>query len=131
MIYEKNIDLSASDAVERFKELAKENGLGVLWTQNLKDKFKEKGFFYAYNTYVMEVCNPEIAINVLNTTEEAAYFLPCKVSIFETEDTVKIGFAKSSKIMGQLTNGEQSKHYAADVEDTLTNIIEIMTTEGF
>lgn len=129
MIYEKNIDMSASDAVERFKELAKENGLGVLWSQNLKEKFKEKGYFYAYNTYVLEVCNPEIAVNVLNATQEAAYFLPCKVSIFETEDAVKIGFAKPSKLISQLTNGDESKHYAADVEDTLTNIIEIMTSE--
>ncbi len=129
MIYEKTINISAIDAVERFKEVAKDNGLGVLWTINLKDKFKEKGYFYTYNTYVIEVCNPEIAMKVLNTTEQAAYFLPCKVSIFETEDSVKIGFAKPSKLIGQLDHGEQSKHFAADIEDTLMNIIEIMTNE--
>jgi uncharacterized protein (DUF302 family) len=129
MIYEKTIDLSAADAVERFKELAKENGLGVLWTQNLKEKFKEKGYFYPHDTYVLEVCNPEIAMNVLNTTEEAAYFLPCKVSVFETDEAVKIGYAKSSKIMSQLTNGEESKHYAAEVEDILQGIIETMASE--
>ncbi len=131
MIFEKSIDMSAENAVLRFKELAKDNGLGVLWEQNLKEKFKEKGFFYSYNTYVLEVCNPEVALNVLNTTNQAAYFMPCKVSVFETEEDVKIGFAKPSKFIGELDNGDESKHYIADVEDVLMNIIETMASESF
>lgn len=129
MIYEKTINLSANDAVEQFKELAKDSGLGVLWTQNLKATFKEKGYFYPYDTYVIEVCSPEIAMTILNTTEESVYFLPYKVSVFETDEAVKIGYAKSSKIMGQLTNGEKSKHYAGEIEDLLQGIIETMVSE--
>lgn len=129
MIYERTIDMSAADAVERFKELASQQGLGVLWTVNLKDKFKDKGFFYPHNTYVLEVCNPEIALNVLSNTEQAAYFLPCKVSVFETEESVKIGYAKPSKLMTLLENGNDSKHYAAEVDDTIKSIIELMDSE--
>jgi uncharacterized protein (DUF302 family) len=130
MIFEKNINMSASDAVQRFVELAKENGLGVLWQENLKSLFKEKGYFYPYNNYVINVCNPEIAVNVLNTNEQAAYFLPCKVSVFETEEAVKIGFAKPTKMITQIVNGNETKHYAAEIEDILIDIIEMMINES-
>ncbi|MBN2897900.1 MAG: DUF302 domain-containing protein [Clostridia bacterium] len=129
MIYEKDINMSAVDAVQRFKECAKENGLTVVGEKNLKDTFKENGYFYPFNTYVLEVCHSEMAVNILNTTEQAVYFLPCKISIFETDEAVKIGFRKPSKLIATLEHGDESKHYAAEVEDTLMQIIDRMVTE--
>lgn len=129
MIYEKVINMNAKEAVLRFKDYAKENGLLLLGEKNLKEKFKEHGYFYSYNSYVLEVCNAEMAVNMLNTSEQSIYDLPCKVSIFETEDAVKIGFRKPSKLIAQLSRGDESKHYAAEVEDTLTFIINQMISE--
>jgi len=129
MIYEKIIDMNAKEAVEQFKIYAKENGLTILGEKNMKDVLKESGYFYTYNTYVLEVCNAEMAVNMLNSSEQSVYDLPCKVSVFETDEAVKIGFRKPSKIIAQLDNGDESKHYAAEVEDSLRNIIDLMVSE--
>lgn len=103
-------------------ELAKRN-FGVLWEINFKDKFEEKGLNYKYNYWILEVCNPQIAIGVIETNQSAGYFLPCKVAIFESEDGVKAGLVKPDQLIGIVDNSPDMLEKASQVAEILSSAI--------
>ena len=123
MQYKIQSSKSYVDTIAALKEeLAKEQ-FGVLWELNFKDKLQEKGLEFNTNFNVMEVCNPVKAKEVLDTNIEAGYFLPCKVVVYEKDQSVWMGMLKPTSLIALL---EQDDLYeiASEVENTIKTAME-------
>jgi len=124
IFYEKKSDNSKERTIQKLKEELMKVGFGVLWEINFKSKFKEKGFDYDYDFWVFEVCNPKLAIEVLEYNQKAGYMLPCKMSVYENENGLFIGLTKPSELMGLLDDSKELKEMASKVEETLKGVVD-------
>lgn len=111
------------EAINSLEKNLKEVKFGVLWTLDLQGKLQEKGVAYNQPYYILEVCNPQEAAKVLNINELAGYFLPCKITVYESEGTTKIGLAKPSLLVSMIDDNEL-KSIAEEIESTLINVLE-------
>lgn len=110
-------------ALEDLKASLNKHSFGVLWELNFKEKLKEKGLDFDKNFKVLEVCNPKKAKEVLDKYIEAGYFLPCKMVVYEDNDSVFIGMLKPTSLTGMIDNDELSS-IAAEVEKELMSYID-------
>ncbi|MBK5246842.1 MAG: DUF302 domain-containing protein [Peptostreptococcaceae bacterium] len=104
------------------EELAKEQ-FGVLWELNFKDKLQEKGLEFNTNFTVMEACNPGKAKDVLDKNIEAGYFLPCKVVVYEKDQSVWMGMLKPTSLVAMLDQDDLYQ-VANEVETTIKTAME-------
>ena len=93
-------------SVEDLKESLTKNKFGVLWELNFKDKLEEKGLDFHQNFMVLEVCNPKQAKEVLELHIEVGYFLPCKMVVYEKENSVFMGMVRPTSMIGLLGKTE-------------------------
>lgn len=94
------------ETIIALKEALAKEQFGILWELNFKDKLHEKGLEFETNFNVMEACNPGKAKKVLDINIEAGYFLPCKVVVYEKDESVWMGMLKPTSLIGFL--GEAS-----------------------
>jgi Uncharacterized conserved protein len=93
-------------AVEDLKKTLSENSFGVLWELNFKDKLAEKGLDFQPNFKVLEVCNPRQAKEVLERDIEVGYFLPCKMVVYEKDNSVFMGMMRPTSMISILESDE-------------------------
>ena len=101
----------------------KENGFGVLWQFNFKDKLQEKGLEFKDDFVVLEVCSPKQAKEVLDQNIHIGYVLPCKMAVRTENDKTYIGMARPEVLIG-LFDSPELEEAAEKVEETLRNSIE-------
>lgn len=104
--YEVMTSKTFSTAVEDLKKSLSENSFGVLWELNFKEKLEEKGLDFHQNFKVLEVCNPKQAKEVLDLHIEAGYFLPCKMVVYEKENSVFMGMMRPTSMIGLFGQNE-------------------------
>lgn len=121
--YEKRVNKSFDDAVNSLKKNLEENKFGVLWELNFKDKLKEKGLDFDTNFKIFEVCNPVQAKEVLSRNIEVGYFLPCKMVVYEKEDSVFSGMMNPVELIGMLGH-QDLVSVAKEVESVLTKVVD-------
>src|SRR5690554_1690915 len=97
--YEKSTTKSFDEAIESIKKELKERNFGVLWELNFKEKLAEHKIEFKNNFKILEVCNPQKANEVLSKHIEVGYFLPCKMVVYEKDDSVFIGTTKPNSLM--------------------------------
>jgi uncharacterized protein (DUF302 family) len=116
--YEVKTSKNFSAAVEDLKKALSANSFGVLWELNFKDKLAEKGLDFEQNFKVLEVCNPKQAKEVLERQIEVGYFLPCKMVVYEKDNSVFMGMTLPTALIGMLEQ-ENLLNIAQDVEKVL------------
>lgn len=121
--YQVKTDKSFDIAIEDLKKSLSNNSFGVLWELNFKDKLKEKGLDFDKNFKVLEVCNPKQAKEVLDKHIEVGYFLPCKMVVYEDNNSVFIGMTKPTSLIGMMNDNELS-NIALEVEKELKSAID-------
>lgn len=100
------------------------NKFGVLHIHDLKATMKNKGVDFPNECRIFEVCNPQKANSVLSTDMSLNMALPCRISIWEEDNKVKIGTLKPTELLSVLSDNENLKLIAAEVETTINTIIE-------
>lgn len=122
--YTVTTDKSIEETINTLEENLKENKFGILWQLDIPSKLQEKGVHTYTNPYrVLEVCNPHEAARVLNKDELVGYFLPCKITVYESEGKTKIGLPKPTALVNMLDDAEL-KEIAQGIETTLINVLE-------
>lgn len=109
-------------ALEDLKSSLSNHNFGVLWELSFKDKLAEKGLDFDKNFTILEVCNPKQAKEVLERNIEVGFFLPCKMVVYEDNDTVYIGMPKPTKLISMVDDDLSS--IAEEVENVLKAAIE-------
>lgn len=123
MYYKIPTDKNFERAIEDLKKSLSNHKFGVLWELNFKDKLKEKGLDFDKNFKIFEVCNPQQAKEVLEKHIEVGYFLPCKMVVYEDNNSVFIGMIKPTGLIGMMNNDELSS-IAIEVENELKSAID-------
>ncbi|MGB3367780.1 MAG: DUF302 domain-containing protein [Acidaminobacteraceae bacterium] len=123
IVYEKSTNKNLNDAIESLENNLKENGFGVLWQLNFKEKLQEKGLEFKEDFVILEVCNPKQAKEVLEKNIHIGYVLPCKMVVRSENDKVYIGMTSPEALIGLFESPELIE-VAKSVEETLKNSIE-------
>jgi len=110
------------DVVQRLERAAAENQFGVLDVHNLKEKMAAKGVDFACECRVIEVCNPRKAKEVLQENMSISTALPCRISIYQEGDRVKVATIRPTMLLN-LFDSPELQAVAREVEDTLIRII--------
>ncbi len=102
----------------------KNHKFGVLHVYDLKDKMKEKGLDLKNECRIVEICNPAIALSVLNNDMDFSLALPCRISVYEKDGKVKMGTVLPSQMI-KMFSGVNDKvlEVAASVEKTMEAIM--------
>lgn len=121
--YKIKTDKSFEKAIEDLKQSLSNHKFGVLYELNFKDKLKEKGLDFDRNFKILEVCNPSQAKQVLEKHIEVGFFLPCKMVVYEDNNSVFVGMLNPTGLIEMMDNNELSD-IAAEVERELKSAID-------
>ncbi|MDF1617737.1 DUF302 domain-containing protein [Petrocella sp. FN5] len=120
--YEVVTNLTKTEVRSELETSLKEEGFGILWELNMKDKLQEKGLEFDRDFVVLEVCNPMAAKKVLDIDISAGYFLPCKMTIYEEKGNQVLGLILPTTLIA-LQENPALKSLAEEVEEALIRAI--------
>ncbi|MCV0430957.1 DUF302 domain-containing protein [Nitrosopumilus sp.] len=116
---EKSIDNAIVDLTNNLKEI----GFGVLETLDFKKILSEKGLNFADNYKLMEVCNPQLAKQVLEANPDLGLLLPCTIAVYQKNNENFISLARPTSLLSMLSD-DNLKISGEEIENNLVKIIE-------
>ena len=123
MLYIREAKGSVEEVTRKLEEATKANKFGVIGIIYLKEKMKEKGVEFGPDCRIVEVCNPLQAKKALEANLAVSTALPCRISVYEEGDKVKVAMLKPTAMLA-LFNDPALSPVARSVEDTMTRIID-------
>jgi len=127
MIHVQETEGPIESVVERLGKAAADHQFGVLGAHDLKKTMATKGVEFARECRVLEVCNPQKAKEVLEGNMSISTALPCRVSVYQEGDKVKIATIRPTLLLN-LFDSPEIQTIAKEVEDTLIRIIDAACT---
>jgi uncharacterized protein (DUF302 family) len=111
---------SFEEALEYATAILKEHGFGVITTVDAREILKKKIDVELSRPYVMlGVCNPKIALSLLQESPSAGLFLPCNVVFTKNKDgKTLVSFALSKTVFAG-TDSETLKQHSAKIDPKL------------
>lgn len=124
MKYVQTSEKSVEKVVEDLATIVPKHKFGILHTHNLKETLNKKGVPFTSEVRVLEVCNPIHANAVLSQDISLNMVLPCRISVWQEDDTVKIGTIKPTALVTVLNDSPKLLPIAQEVENALISIID-------
>ena len=116
---EKSINNAITDLTKNLKEI----GFGVLETLDFKKILTEKGLEFADNYKLMEVCNPHLAKQVLESNPDLGLLLPCTIAVYQKDNENFISLAKPTSLLSMVSD-KNLKFSGEEIENGLIKIID-------
>lgn len=123
MYYIVETDKAFGTAASDLESAVKKNGFGVLHVHNLGETLRSKGIEFGEECKVFEVCNPLLASKVLGIDMSLNMALPCRISVYSEQGSVKIGYIKPAQMLSALSDDPALQQIAAEVEATMIRIV--------
>jgi len=114
---------SIDDAITNLTENLKEIGFGVLETLDFKKILSEKGLEFSDDYRLMEVCNSNLAKQVLEANPDLGLLLPCTIAVYQKDNENFISLARPTSLLS-MASDENLKISGEKIEDGLIKIIE-------
>ncbi len=111
-----------ADVCAAMEPAVQKHKFGLLGTHNLKETMAKKGVAFSRDCFIFEVCNPHQAKAVLEAKMEISTALPCRVSVYQEGDKVKIATIKPTQMLS-LFSAHGLESVARQVEESLTAIM--------
>jgi len=124
MSYGKNkkISMGFEEAINRVKEVLKNEGFGVLTEIDVKGTLKKK-LNVDYEDYViLGACNPGFAYKALELEKEIGLLLPCNVIVYVDDGETYVSAINPIEAMSIVEN-EELKDIAKEVGEKLNKVI--------
>ena len=115
---------SPAQAVTDLQTAVKQQGYGVLHIYDLKETLAAKGFDLPNACHILEVCNPKQAAAVLAADMGMNIALPCRISVYQDGGKTLIGMVRPTVLLASLSQSENLKTIAEQVEKDTIAIIE-------
>ena len=115
---------SPAQAVIDLQAAVKQHGYGVLHIYDLKETLASKGFDLPNACHILDVCNPKQAVAVLTADMGMNIALPCRISVYQDGGKTLIGMVRPTVLLASLSESEDLKTIAAQVEKDTIAIIE-------
>jgi len=122
--FNKKVELSFDDAIQKVTEELKKDGFGVLTEIDVKGTLKKKLDVDFKNYRILGACNPGFAYQALQNEDKIGVMLPCNVIVEENEDgSVEISAVDPVASMQAISNENLGK-IAGEVRDKLRSVVE-------
>lgn len=116
----KDLDTAARD----LEEAVKRNKFGVLHVHDLQKTLKEKGVDFPNACRILEVCNPQRAVQVLTGNMTMNLALPCRISVYQEKGKTKIGMVRPTALLALFPEANDLKSVAEEVERETMRMID-------
>jgi len=121
--YNKKVDISFEDAVEKTKKELSKEGFGVLTEIDVKATMKKKLGVDYDNYLILGACNPQFAHQALQAEKEIGLLLPCNTIVYEEKGEVYVSVILPSVAMSMVDN-PLLKDISIDVEEKLKSVVD-------
>ncbi len=101
----------------------KEAGFGVIETLDFKEILHKKGLALGGEYKLLEVCNPNAAREVLESSPEIGLLLPCTIAVYEKNGENWISLAKPTSLLS-LSGSPKFFDMGLEIEEKLVNAIQ-------
>ncbi|MGH1522000.1 MAG: DUF302 domain-containing protein [Nitrosopumilus sp.] len=115
----KSIDETIKSLIEELKDI----GFGVLEILDFKKILSEKGVEFPNNYRLMEVCNPNLAKQVLDVNPDLGLLLPCTIAVYQKDNENYISLARPTFLLS-MASEQNLKFSGEEIEDNLIKIID-------
>ena len=115
----KNID----DVITELTKALKVINFGVLETLDFKKILSDKGLEFSDNYKLLEVCNPQLAKQVLEANPDLGLLLPCTIAVYQKNDVNFISLARPTSLLS-MASDKNLKFSGEEIENNLIRIIE-------
>ncbi len=122
MLFEVESTKTIDQVCRDLEKAAMDHKFGVMTVHNLKETMKKKGVEFEKECRIFEVCNPHQAKKVLEKNMEISTALPCRISVFNEGNKVKLATLKPTALILQF-NAPELEPVAKEVEETLIQIM--------
>ncbi len=124
MLYIRETTKDVESAARDLEEAVKRNKFGVLHVHDLQKTLKEKGVDFPNACRILEVCNPQRAMQVLTTNMAVNTALPCRISVYREGGTTKIGMIRPTALLALFPDAAGLKRVAEEVEQETMRMID-------
>ncbi|MCD6566468.1 MAG: DUF302 domain-containing protein [Bacteroidales bacterium] len=122
--FEKTLNCSFEEAVERVTEELKKEEFGVLTEINIHEKLKEKLGVDFRKYRILGACNPAFAYKALEEEDKIGTMLPCSVIVQQISETqIEIAAVDPMASMQSVEN-EKLSGVANEVQQKLKHVID-------
>lgn len=115
-------DLPFAAAVERLKEVLKDEGFGVLCEIDVARTLKEKLGLETPPYLILGACNPQFAHRALALEPDLGLLLPCNVMVCERDGATHVA-AVRAKAMLEVSGNKELAVIADEVDGRLARIL--------
>lgn len=128
--YQKSVNLTYEQALEKTTEELQKEGFGVLTEIDVKATMKKR-LNVDYNKYkILGACNPPLAHQALSADPEMGVLLPCNVVVYEGEGGKTVVSAIDAAAMFSVVGREDILPVAEEVNRKLKNVIDNVSNAG-
>jgi uncharacterized protein (DUF302 family) len=113
---------SLSDVCAAMEPVVQKHKFGVLAVHNLKETMARKGVAFSRDCFIFEICNPVQAKKVLEARMEISTALPCRISVYQEGDSVRLATIKPSEMLASYQVPELAA-VAKEVEEAIVSIM--------
>src|SRR3990172_3526261 len=124
MLYIVETKKAVETAARDLEQAVKRNRFGVLHVHDLQKTLKEKGVDFPNACKILEVCNPQRAVEVLTRNMGVNMALPCRISVYQEGGKTKIGMVRPTALLGLFPGAAALKGVAEEVERETIKMIE-------
>ena len=124
MLYVIDTPKDVPTATRDLEEAVKRNKFGVLHVHDLQKTLKEKGVDFPNACRILEVCNPQRAVQVLTGNMTMNMALPCRISVYQEQGKTKIGMIRPTALLALFPGAADLKTVAEDVERETMRMID-------
>ena len=122
MLFQESTKKSLGEIDRGLRESAARHKFGVIAVHDLKEAMEKKGVSFASTCMVYEVCNPEQAKKVLESNGAFSTVLPCRISVYGSENNYKIATVLPTALV-TMFHGQGLETVAKEVEEIVVAII--------
>ncbi|RMA97752.1 DUF302 domain-containing protein [Hydrogenothermus marinus] len=114
---------SFDEIISNVEEVCKESKFGVLKVYEFHNLLEEKGFPIEKKVTAFEICNPSYAKQLIEENPDIANFMPCKITVIQEGDNVKISILDIFTV-AKTFNNPKIEEIAKEVQEIINKIIE-------
>ena len=123
--FTREVPVAFDEAVERTREVLKDEGFGVLSEIRMDEKFKEKLGVDFRKYVILGACNPPLAYKTVQEDINIGLLLPCNVVVYEADDAAKsiVAAIDAKAMMSVVGNSLEIVGIAGEVNEKLQRAI--------
>jgi uncharacterized protein (DUF302 family) len=122
----REVPMPFEEAVERTREVLKDEGFGVLSEIRMDEKLKEKLNVDFRKYIILGACNPPLAYKTVQADINIGLLLPCNVVVYEADDPNKsvVAVIDADAMMSVVGEKPEIVNVAAEVNEKLRRALE-------